>query len=282
MATTAPPAPVTVAELLRRSRYEVIPLAGAEEQVLEHVPRDVILTVTASPVKGLDHTLELAGRLAAQGYPVVPHLSARLVVDRAHLGELVARIAEMGVRDVFVVAGDADQPAGSFRGAAELLDAMAELGHPFERIGITGYPESHPLIDDETTIAAMFEKARHATYIASQICFDSRVTVAWIDNVWTRGTRLPILVGIPGIVPRAKLLRVSTRIGIGESLRYLRKHGDFVARFLQPGGFNPDRLIKGLAPALATSEQRVGGFHIFTFNDLADTEAWRQRKLAGS
>jgi methylenetetrahydrofolate reductase (NADPH) len=246
------------------------------------VPRDVILTVTASPVKGLDHTLELAGRLAAQGYPVVPHLSARLVVDRAHLGELVARIAEMGVRDVFVVAGDADQPAGSFRGAAELLDAMAELGHPFERIGITGYPESHPLIDDETTIAAMFEKARHATYIASQICFDSRVTVAWIDNVWTRGTRLPILVGIPGIVPRAKLLRVSTRIGIGESLRYLRKHGDFVARFLQPGGFNPDRLIKGLAPALATPEQRVGGFHIFTFNDLADTEAWRQRKLAGS
>ena len=94
---------------------------------------------------------------------------------------------------------------------------------------------------------------------------------------WTRGTRLPILVGIPGIVPRAKLLRVSTRIGIGESLRYLRKHGDFVTRFLQPGGFNPDRLIKGLAPALATSEQRVGGFHIFTFNDLADTEAWRQR-----
>ena len=52
-----------------RSRYEVIPLAGAEEQVLEHVPRDVTLTVTASPVKGLDHTLELAGKLAAHGYP---------------------------------------------------------------------------------------------------------------------------------------------------------------------------------------------------------------------
>ena len=34
----------TVAELLTRSRYEVIPLAGAEEQVLEHVPRDVTLT----------------------------------------------------------------------------------------------------------------------------------------------------------------------------------------------------------------------------------------------
>ncbi len=283
MAATSMPVgqAATVAELLTRSRYEVIPLAGAEEQVLEHVPRDVTLTVTASPVKGLDHTLDLVARLAGHGYPVVPHLSARLVVDRTHLTELIARLTELGVHDVFVVAGDADRPAGAFEGASALLDAMNEVGHPFDQIGITGYPESHPLIDDETTIASMFEKARHATYIASQICFDSRVTVGWIDNVWARGTRLPILVGIPGIVPRGKLVRVSTRIGIGESLRYVRKHGDFAARFLRPGGFSPDRLIEGLAPALVDPERKIAGFHIFTFNDLADTEAWRQRRLAG-
>ena len=284
MATTSTPVgkAATLAQLLTRSRYEVIPLAGAEEEVLEHVPRDVTLTVTASPVKGLDPTLALAEQLAAHGYPVVPHLSARLVVDRSHLTELIARMAEMGVHDVFVVAGDADQPVGAYEGASALLDAMHEVGHPFEQIGITGYPESHPLIDDETTINAMFEKARHATYIASQICFDSRVTVRWANNVWERGTRLPILVGIPGVVPRAKLLRVSTRIGIGESLRYLRKHADFVTRFLQPGGFSPDRLIKGLAPMLADPEPKIAGFHIFTFNDLADTEEWRRAKLARS
>jgi methylenetetrahydrofolate reductase (NADH) len=272
----------TLAGLVARSRYEVIPLAGAEEQVLEHVPRDVTLTVTASPVKGLEPTIELTEKLVVHGYPVVPHLSARLVADRGHLAELVARFREMGISDVFVVAGDADQPAGSFQGAAQLLDALEELGHPFEQIGITGYPESHPLIDDETTIAAMFEKARHATYIASQICFDSKVTVAWVNNVWARGTRLPIFVGIPGVVPRAKLLRVSTRIGIGESMRYLRKHHDFLTRFFRPGGFSPDTLIKGLAPAIADPERKIAGFHIFTFNDLADTEAWRQTKLGGA
>jgi methylenetetrahydrofolate reductase (NADPH) len=134
----------TLAELLARSRYEVIPLAGVEDQVLEHVPREVTLTVTASPMKGLDNTLELVGKLAAHGYSVVPHFSARLVVDRSHLAELIARMAAMGVRDVFVVAGDADQPAGSYEGATALLDAMHEVGHPFEQIGITGYPESHP------------------------------------------------------------------------------------------------------------------------------------------
>jgi methylenetetrahydrofolate reductase (NADPH) len=282
MATTASThSASTLARLLARSRYEVIPLDGVEEKVLEHVPHDVTITVTASPVKGLEPTLELSTSLAAHGYPVVPHLSARLVRDRAHLSDLIAQFAEVGVTDVFVVAGDADAPAGEFEGAAALLDAMHEVGHPFEQIGITGYPERHPLIDDWTTIASMFEKARYATYIASQICFDSRVTVEWVNNVWARGTQLPILVGIPGIVPRAKLMRVSAKVGIGESLRYLRKHNDFVTRFLRPGGFSPDRLLTGLQPVLGGPEEKVGGFHIFTFNELAETEAWRQRKLVG-
>ncbi|RDI76135.1 Methylenetetrahydrofolate reductase [Gaiella occulta] len=269
-----------LAELLRASRYEVIPLAGVEEQVLEHVPRDVTLTVTASPTKGLDVTLDHAERFAAQGYAVVPHLSARLVRDRSHLAEVVQRMDAMGVRDVFVVAGDAERPAGEFAGAAALLAALDELGHPFADIGITGYPESHPTIDDETTIAAMFEKSRFATYIASQICFDPSLTVRWVDAVWARGTRLPILVGLPGVVPRAKLVRVSARIGIGESARFLRKNAGFVGRFLKPGGFSPDPLIRGLEPALRDPERKIAGFHIFTFNDVADTERWRRRRLA--
>jgi len=280
-ATTATHTLTPVARLLGQSRYEVIPLAGVEEKVLEHVHRDVTITVTASPIKGLEPTLELSTSLASHGYSVVPHLSARLVRDRSHLSELIAQFDGLGITDVFVVGGDADAPAGEFEGAPALLEAMHEIGHPFEQIGITGYPESHPLIDDWTTIASMFEKARYATYIASQICFDSRITVAWINNVWARGTQLPILVGIPGIVPRAKLMRVSAKIGIGESLRYLRKHNDFVTRFLRPGGFSPDRLIKGLQPVLGGPEEKVGGFHIFTFNEIEETEAWRQRKIIG-
>ena len=53
--------------------------------------------------------------------------------------------------------------------------------------------------------------------------------------------------GSPASSRARSSMRVSARIGIGESLRYLRKHNDFVTRFLRPGGFSPDRLIKGLA-----------------------------------
>ena len=268
-----------IPELLRASRFEVLPLDGVEEQVLAHVPRDVTMTVTASPTRGLEPTLVLTERLVRHGFDVVPHLSARLVRDTSHLAELVERLRSLGVKDLFVIAGDAEQPHGAFAGAVDLLAALDELGRPFERLGITGYPESHPLIDDETTIAAMFAKARHATYITSQVCFDPAVTAAWIENVWARGTRLPIYVGIPGVVSRAKLVRVSTRIGIGDSLRFLRKHGSVAGRLLRPGGFEPDTLVDGLGPVLETG--RVAGFHVFTFNDVADTEAWRQQRLRG-
>ena len=265
-----------VARLLEQSRYEVLPLEGVEEQVLEHVPRAVTLTVTASPTKGLEPTFAVAERLVRQGYEVVPHLSARLIRDTAQLAEHVDRLRETGVREVFVVAGDAQEPHGEFDGAVALLEALDALGHPFERIGITGYPESHPLIDDETTISAMFAKARHASYIASQVCFDPAVTATWIENVWERGTRLPIYVGVPGVVSRAKLLRVSTRIGIGDSLRFLRKNGSFAGRFLR-GGFSPDPLVDGLGDVVES--EKVAGFHVFTFNDLEDTERWRRERL---
>ncbi len=267
-----------IPELLRASRFEVLPLDGVEQQVLEHVPREVTLTVTVSPTRGLEPTLAMAERLLGHGYEVVPHISARLVRDAAHLEELVSRLCEAGVEDVFVVAGDAQEPHGAYAGAADLLVALDELGRPFDRVGITGYPESHPLIDDETTIAAMFAKARHATYITSQVCFDPAVTAAWIENVWARGTRLPIYVGIPGVVGRAKLLRVSGRIGIGDSLRFLRKNGSFAGRLLRPGGFDPDALVDGLGAVLESG--RVAGFHVFTFNDVADTEAWRRARIA--
>lgn len=269
----------TLAALLARPRYEVIPLAGVAAEVLARVPPEVKVTVTASPSKGLEPTLDLAEELAAAGYAVVPHLSARLVSDDGHLRAILARLERAGIEEAFVVAGDATRPAGQFEGAADLLRAMARHGHGLREVGITGYPESHPLIDDETTIQAMFEKAEYATYIVSQICFDARVTAQWIENVWARGTRLPIYVGIPGVVHTGKLLRVSAKIGLGDSVRFLRKHGSRFGRLLVPGAFSPDGLLRDLAPALGDPDGKVAGLHVFTFNELETTERWRRERL---
>lgn len=264
-------------EALRRPRYEVIPLPGIEERVLEHVPKHIKLTVTASPKKGLGPTLELAEKLSGEGFAVAPHLSARLVRDRAHLGELLARLGEAGIGDVFVVAGDAPEPAGQFEGSGALLEAMDEIGHGLEDVGITGYPESHPLISDEVTIQAMFRKEPYATYITSQICFDPAVVNGWVLRVRRRGVGLPIYVGMPGAVGMTKLMRISSNIGLGESARFLKKYGNRFWRMLMPGGYSPDALLEGVF--LEDPERRVRGFHVYTFNEVEATEAWRREAL---
>jgi methylenetetrahydrofolate reductase (NADPH) len=170
----------------------VILLDGPEPEVIGHVPPGLTVTVTSSPTRRIDATLAVCKRLAAHGCCVVPHLAARLVLDSAHLRELLARLDERGVREVFVVAGDIRLHAGEFDGAPSLLAAMAEAGHRLEEIGITGYPESHAFISDEPTIQAMFDKAPLATYIVSQICFSPKVIGTWTRRVRDRGVELPI------------------------------------------------------------------------------------------
>jgi methylenetetrahydrofolate reductase (NADPH) len=268
-----------LAEFLRHPGYEVIPLAGVEESVLEHVPKDISLTVTASPGKGMPATVDLAGRFAAQGFDVSPHLSARLIRDRSELAGILDRLREAGIRSIFVVAGDVPEPAGPFEGAVDLLRAMSEIGHQFEKVGITGYPESHPIISDDTTIQAMYDKAPYADYIISQICFDPKTISDWARWVKRRGVELPIRVGMPGVVNRQKLVRISATIGLGESARFLLKQRNWLLKMFMPGGYSPNRLVLGLRSALADPESNVAGFHIYTFNDVEKTEAWRREML---
>lgn len=259
--------------------YEVIPFKKTEQTVLHCVPTDVRLTVTASPAKGQDATVDLAVRLAGHGYTVAPHLSAQQVRDRAHLADIVARCREAGITDVFVIGGDPTDTPTEFRHAHDLLVALHELPHGFTEIGIGGHPEGHPSVHEDVLFQALKDKAALATHITTQIVFDPKVILAWARAVQNHGIDLPVHVGVPGAVHRQKLLRVSGGLGIGESARFLKKQQSLLWRFFVPGGYNPDRIIKALAPHIGDADNNIEGFHIFTFNDLGPTEAWRQRTL---
>jgi methylenetetrahydrofolate reductase (NADPH) len=276
-APTRSPAPL--ADALEHPRYEVLPLDGVMDKLLAHVPREIKVTVTASPTRGIDATLALAEALLAAGYRVVPHLSARLVRDRGHLGEILDRLAASDVREIFVIAGDAHTPAGDYASAAALLEAMGSRRAGFDAIGISGYPESHHLISDEETIAAMFAKEPFASHIISQLCFDATVTTAWIRAVRARGTQLPIWIGVPGRVDRQRLMRISLKVGLGESARFLRGHRDWFRRLALHRHYSPDRLLSELAPTIADPDARVAGLHVYTFNELEETERWRRQLL---
>ncbi|MFC6286968.1 methylenetetrahydrofolate reductase [Nocardioides sp. GCM10027113] len=270
----------TMTRLLQHARYEVLPTATAEEKVLSHVPRDLAVTITASPGKGLEATLDLTERLVGHGYATVPHLAARMVHGRTELEEICARLAGKGVTRIFVPGGDAESD-GTYPDALSLLEDLAQIDHPFTHVGITGYPESHPTIHDDLTIQSMWDKRRYATHIVSNLSFDPRVIRSWVRRMRSRGITMPLLLGIPGPVERTKLVAMATKIGVGESTRFLVKHKGTFARLAAPGGFTGERFLEKCAPALGEPGALVEGLHVFTFNQVAETEAWRTGLLAG-
>ncbi|HET7350565.1 MAG TPA: methylenetetrahydrofolate reductase [Marmoricola sp.] len=269
----------TLLRLLTHARYEVLPTPTTEDKVLASVPRDVPVTVTASGAKGLEPTLALAGAFSRHGYRAVPHLAARMVRDRAELVDIRSRLAEAGISSIFVPGGDVE-PVGDYPDAFSLLEDLATLDQPFTHIGITGYPESHPTITDDLTVQAMWDKRRHATHVVSNLTFDAKAVRTWVERMRARGVTMPLILGMPGPVDRTKLLAMATKIGVGESTRFLVKHRGTFARLAAPGGFTGQKFLEDCASTAARPDYAVEGLHIFTFNQIAETEAWRQELLA--
>ena len=269
----------TLQRLLTHTRYEVLPTATTEEKVVASVPKDVAITVTASGTKGLEATLALSEQLAGHGYAVVPHLAARMIRDRAELSEIRDRLGESGITSIFVPGGDVD-PVGDYPDAFSLLEDLHTLARPFTHVGIAGYPETHPKITDDLTVQSMWDKRRHATHVVSNLTFDPDAIRAWVERMRGRGITMPLLLGMPGPIDRAKLLTMATKIGVGESTRFLAKNKGTFMRLAAPGGFTGETFLRDCAPVAAKPENFVEGLHVFTFNQVAETEAWRQDLLA--
>jgi methylenetetrahydrofolate reductase (NADPH) len=271
-----------VSALLGDPRFELMPFDSFEGE-MDRLPAGATIAVTASPQLGLEATVTWSERAAAAGYDPVPHVAARYVRDRDHLDEIAGLLHEAGVTDVFVPGGDREEPIGDFESAFELITALEELDHAFDDVGITGYPEGHDFLDDRTLAAAMERKAPHATYVTTQLCYDPEAVLDWIERIRDRGIDLPVEVGIPGVMNYQRLLNISRRVGVGDSIRFLRKTSGilgFVRRLVgSRGKYEPDALVDGLAPHATDPDYGIRGLHIYTFNQVADTEAWRHRRL---
>ena len=255
-------------------RFEIMPFAKGEAQAAE-LPEPVRLTVTTSPKHGVDHTLDVSERLRVLGHGVTVHLAVRMVRDRAHLEGILERVSAAGIDDLFVVGGDAPDPHGPYAEASDVLDILA--AHPLRprHVGVGAYPEGHPLIDGRVLDEALLRKDGLADYMATQLCFDPEVLLAWLEGVRARGVSLPLYAGVPGPIERRKLLEISTKVGVGASLRFLRKQHGILSLLKRPG-HEADTLRSTLVPLVGDRALGLAGLHLFTFNELVATWEWSQ------
>ena len=278
--------PSVVHSLIEHAAIELVPMKSLTGAVAE-LPARSHVSMTCSPAKSIEFTLDETAALLAAGHHVTPHIAARMVRSADHLREIHARLVELDVRDVFVVAGDADPP-GCFFDAIEFIEALVSLddagdARQIDHIGFTSYPDTHPIISTAQLHDALHRKQElvlasgRTAHVATQMCFSADRIDRWLVAERAAGFRLPVRLGLPGVIDTAKLLTMGMRLGVGTSLRYLSKNRSALGKLMTQRSYEPDQLLRPLADRF--EPLGIDGLHLFTFNQVAATEAWRRDAL---
>ena len=264
---------------LQKSYMEIIPVPGIEDK-LDSLPSDMYLAVTCSPTKGVDETLDLSEKLIERGFKVTPHIASKCVSGEKHLETIIKKLDELGIESIFVPGGDRPEPMGDFNNALDLLKALKKLGHNLNKIGMAAHPEGHPDVSDEILMEALEEKKDLADFIVTQMCFDAEILNDWMNQIQKKGIELPVWVGLPGVIERGRLLKTSLRIGVGDSLRFLRKKSQVATELMKSSIYNPDDLVRDITEQIDINDSKLAGYHIYCFNQIETTEKWRTERIS--
>ena len=268
--------------LIDEMTYELIPLKNVHEQA-EFLPQASTISITCSPAKDIEATLELCEKFLSKGHNTIPHFAARMVESEEHVTRIVKRIEPLGIETVFIIGGDADQ-RGPFNDAPGLLKSFLDKNPTIKTVGIGSYPDGHPSIPPEALSEALIKKQEMIYesnlngYMATQMCFETETISDWLENCRKSGVTLPCHLGVPGVVDMKKLINISLRLGVGISTRYLKKNRKSVFKLLSPRGYNPNKLIAPISSR--ADELNISGVHCFTFNAVDSTVDWRTKTIS--
>ena len=178
--------------------------------------------------------------------------------------------------------GDAEQP-GPYLEALTFLKEFLGHDHGVKRIGVTAYPDGHALIERPVLQRVLHDKqavlaeANLVGWASTQMCLDPNTIKAWLTAERAAGLTLPIHLGVPGVIDRTKLLTMGVRLGVGSSIRYASKNRGALGQLFSPGGYDPLQLLQPVS--LYAKSLDIEALHVFTFNNVDATAAWRDRVL---
>ncbi len=248
------------------------------EVLVGQLPRGSAVYVPFPPKGRWADTVAACGRVLAAGMMPVPHLPARSVRSSEELGDWLSALVETGVDTLMLVAGDCDVPAGPYPDTPALLDSGLPAKHGLRRLGVTSYPEGHPLVAQADLDETLRRKTEYAQatgteiWIVTQFVFSPAPALAWLAKTREAGCTLPVRIGVPGPVALSALIGYAVRCGVGASARALKRRPS-IARLA--GRWSPTPIALALARYLADHENMPAvDIHLFTFGGLADSADW--------
>ncbi|PIE09310.1 MAG: 5,10-methylenetetrahydrofolate reductase [Rhodobacterales bacterium] len=268
-----------VSDLLTGYSIEVMPRTAAKipdfKALLPQGTRVYIAHIEGTPIEDMVAT---AKRLNADGFPVMPHFPARIIKDRATLGDWIARYqGEADVRQGLILAGGVAKPHGDYDSAIQLLGSGAFDAAGFTHLHVAGHPEGNRDIDpqggtrnvDEALAwkQGFSEQTDAQMAIATQFAFEAGPIADWADDLHARGITLPIHLGIAGPAKLQTMIKFALACGVGPSLKVLQKRAMDVSKLLLP--YEPTDMLVDLARLQAAGRAaNIEQIHLFPLGGI--------------
>ncbi|MBY5932599.1 methylenetetrahydrofolate reductase [Tateyamaria omphalii] len=243
--------------------------------------RVYIAHIEGTPIEDMVAT---AKRVAAEGFPVMPHFPARIIKDQATLEDWVARYqGEAGVDQALLLAGGVDQPHGDFHSSMQLMESGAFDRAGYKRLHVAGHPEGNKDIDADGGMKNVdeaiqwkqkfSERTDADMAIATQFAFEADPIIRWADSLKAAGIDLPIHIGIAGPAKLQTMIKFAIACGVGPSLRVLQRRAKDVTKLLLP--FEPTEVVSELAAHKAANPDfNIEQVHFFPLGGIKTNANW--------
>ena len=264
---------------------EVIPKTVAKtESFGDILPKSTRVYLAHLLDADITEMVAAAKRLNDEGFTVMPHIPARVIKNKAMLGDWLSMYQnEAGVDEALLIAGGSSKPIGDYDSSIKLIESGLFDLAGFKRLHIAGHPEGNKDIDPDGEIKNVsealswkqeFSKRTDAEMaIATQFCFDANVVKKWMDDIKDDGIDIPIHIGIAGPAKLQTLLKFSIECGIGSSMKILTKRAKDITKLLLP--YEPTQVLKELAEYKAKDPKfNIEQVHFFPFGGVKQTSDW--------
>lgn len=249
------------------------------------LPRGTDVFLNLFPKDTLERQIEICRQIGRLGLTPIPHLAARRTRSPDDVSRVLGRFTEdAGVRDFLIIAGDLQQPANDIRDSLDFMRLIRPNDFGIRRIGISGYPEGHPLISDRDLKESQQEKIALLKdlgiepVVVTQFSFEPKAIVRFCKEIHSRYPDLKIKNGLPGPAKLTTLIRFAQRCGVKSSMRKMKALPVSTSlKLLQRVPPSPQ------AEALGRYRSEQNGnvtVHLFTFGGLEASLNWIEEATA--
>ncbi len=219
-------------------------------------------------------------RIRDLGYEPVPHFAARRIKSRESLDDRLRKMtAQAGVKDILIIGGGLDRPAGPFASTMEALETGLFEKYGITHMGVAGHPEGSPDFPEAVAYQSLklkqlfAERTGIAVRIVTQFGFDAGVFIKWADGLRQHGIDLPVHLGVAGPAKLTTLIKFAAMCGVGNSISFLKKNAFALTALATT--HSPETVVGPIEKHVAAAPQSaIAQIHVFPFGGLKKSSEW--------